>query len=78
MNTKSKSTKRSAILGLILLLFFFNSSCSSDTESESEQLTEWKCGTHNGNQLWTGPRGGCYYYNSNGNKTYVERSKCNC
>lgn len=25
----------------------------------------------------TGPRGGCYYINSNGNKTYVSRSLCN-
>ncbi len=24
-----------------------------------------------------GPRGGCYYVNSNGNKTYVSRSMCN-
>ncbi|WP_109300893.1 hypothetical protein [Aquimarina sp. AU474] len=24
-----------------------------------------------------GPRGGCYYTNSNGNKTYVARSMCN-
>ncbi len=24
-----------------------------------------------------GPRGGCYYINSNGNKTYVSRSLCN-
>lgn len=24
-----------------------------------------------------GPRGGCYYINSNGNKTYVDRSFCN-
>lgn len=24
-----------------------------------------------------GPRGGCYYINSNGNKTYVDRSICN-
>ena len=23
-----------------------------------------------------GPRGGCYYINSNGNKTYVDRSLC--
>ena len=23
-----------------------------------------------------GPRGGCYYINSNGNKTYVDRSRC--
>lgn len=25
----------------------------------------------------TGPRGGCYYINSNGNKTYVDHSFCN-
>lgn len=25
---------------------------------------------------YKGPRGGCYYINSNGNKTYVERSMC--
>ncbi len=24
-----------------------------------------------------GPRGGCYYINGNGNKTYVDRSLCN-
>lgn len=24
----------------------------------------------------TGPRGGCYYINGNGNKTYVDRSMC--
>lgn len=26
---------------------------------------------------YSGPRGGCYYINSNGNKTYVSRSLCN-
>ncbi len=26
---------------------------------------------------YRGPRGGCYYINSNGNKTYVDRSMCN-
>ena len=24
----------------------------------------------------TGPKGGCYYINSNGNKTYVDRTLC--
>ncbi len=41
-------------------------------------IKEWECGTHNGKILYTGPRGGCYYKNSNGNKTYVDRSECNC
>ncbi|MGD1957729.1 MAG: hypothetical protein ACFB2Y_02690 [Fulvivirga sp.] len=29
-----------------------------------------------GRRYIRGPRGGCYYINSNGNKTYVDRSKC--
>ncbi|WP_420400824.1 hypothetical protein [Flagellimonas sp.] len=28
-------------------------------------------------RYYRGPRGGCYYINSNGNKTYVARSLCN-
>lgn len=36
------------------------------------------CGTYNSKQLYKGPQGGCYYINSNGNKTYVDRSYCNC
>ncbi|TDS14692.1 hypothetical protein [Sphingobacterium paludis] len=28
-------------------------------------------------QYIRGPRGGCYYINANGNKTYVDRSLCN-
>lgn len=28
-------------------------------------------------KYYLGPRGGCYYINSNGNKTYVDRSLCN-
>ena len=69
---------------IIIISIIFNTTCftscdvEDETAIESDTLTEWKCGTHNGNQLWTGPRGGCYYYNSNGNKTYVDRSECNC
>jgi endonuclease G, mitochondrial len=33
-------------------------------------------GLYNGRQLYVGPRGGCYYINSNGNKSYVDRSFC--
>lgn len=29
-----------------------------------------------GRQLHVGPRGGCYYINGNGNRTYVDRSEC--
>lgn len=37
-----------------------------------------KCGMYNGKQLYKGPKGGCYYINSNANKTYVDRSYCTC
>jgi len=36
------------------------------------------CGSHNGKPLHIGSKGGCYYINSNGNKTYVDRSECKC
>lgn len=69
---------------LILILGFFiqfNLSCSGSESTPTDDIEhtvpDWKCGTHNGKQLWTGPRGGCYYINSNGNKTYVDRSECN-
>jgi|TARA_B110000259_G_C13753033_1_gene297407 hypothetical protein len=66
---------------LLIIVFLIILSCGGnddDVNSNSETQTEWKCGFHNGKQLWTGPRGGCYYNNSNGNKTYVDRSECNC
>jgi len=39
--------------------------------------SERKPNYHVRRQYIRGPRGGCYYINSNGNKTYVERSVCN-
>jgi hypothetical protein len=61
--------------GSSMLLFcaiIFSAACSK-TDSVSVN-----CGTHNGSQLYLGPQGGCYYINSNGNKTYVDRSECKC
>lgn len=71
-------------LTLILVLLFNLSiliSCEPSEKNEDddvETLTEWECGSHNGNTLYTGPQDGCYYNNSNGNKTYVDRSECSC
>lgn len=48
------------------------------TSASLYEPEEWPCGTHNGNRLITGPKGGCYYINKNGNKTYVDRSECSC
>ncbi|MDF7817962.1 hypothetical protein P1X15_10160 [Runella sp. MFBS21] len=55
----------------------YNTKTKKATESRSAP-EEWPCGVYNGRTLITGPRGGCYYINSNGNKTYVDRSYCNC
>lgn len=63
---------------LIYLIINFNSCETNEDDDIIETRTEWECGTHNGNTLYTGPQGGCYYYNSNNNKTYVDRSECNC
>lgn len=49
-------------------------SCGGGGDDDFEE----PCGFHNGKQLYLGPKGGCYYYNSNGNKEYVDRSECHC
>jgi hypothetical protein len=61
------------VVGLFLLTTMTYISCTPDTEED-----ERECGIYNNKTLYTGPKGGCYYYNSNYNKTYVERSECNC
>jgi hypothetical protein len=59
-------------LYLFLLIAILSlGSCSSSGVDAS-------CGTYNGKTLYKGPNGGCYYNNSNGNKTYVDRSYCKC
>jgi len=52
--------------------------------AEPEPLTSPRSGSSgggsrrsgSGRQLHVGPRGGCYYINGSGNKTYVDRSEC--
>jgi len=56
------------------LMFFATNACSSNDVSPNGG----GCGTHNGKSLHKGSQGGCYYINSNGNKTYVSKSECNC
>ena len=64
--------KKLVLLTFVLSLSMSTSSCASDDD----------CGTKNVSgvqrNLIKGPEGGCYYVNSNGNKTYVDRSECQC
>lgn len=58
-----------------ILLIFLTAlfiSCKKDNASGTGGCT------YNGNTLYDGPKGGCYYINSNNNKTYVDRSYCYC
>lgn len=66
------------ILCIFVLLLISTSNCTEDSEGSEGSEGDYPCGVHNGKQLYTGPKGGCYYFNSNGNKTYVDRSECHC
>lgn len=52
------------------------SSGSSSTTSSTKTNTA-PARKSTGRRYIKGSRGGCYYINSNGNKTYVDRSLCN-
>jgi len=49
---------------------------SSHSNIKSSSLTPSKSRSYS-RTYYRGPRGGCYYINSNGNKSYVSRSMCN-
>jgi hypothetical protein len=53
-----------------------NNDKGGSKNNNSEQ--EWVCGEYHGKTLYTGPRGGCYYKQSDGEKTYVDRKYCKC
>ena len=60
---------------LLVLMLSLTLACQKDDAAGADRA----CGTYkSGQSLWVGPDGGCYYINSNGNKTYVEREACRC
>ena len=63
-----------------LLIIFLYSIVSSTLYSCNAEADD--CGTRTvsgvARSLNRGPDGGCYYVNSNGNKSYVDRSDCSC
>ncbi len=54
---KSKTTKKSY---------------SKPSSSYAAPVTNSSAETYNGHEVFTGPRGGKYYINKNGNKTYIK------
>lgn len=66
------------LLFIIIACIFMVIIPISCSESSPDEDVEIPCGIYNGNQLFKGPKGGCYYKNSNNNKTYVDRSYCSC
>lgn len=53
-------------------------SSSSGSGSSGGSSIDRICGTYNGKTLYKGSSGGCYYINSNKNKTYVDKKNCKC
>lgn len=78
---------RLAFISLVIFVLSCGKSTESDVDLNSSGsngsgtgsgTSSGGCGTYNGHTLHKGSDGGCYYINSSGNKTYVERNKCNC
>jgi len=62
-------------ISLVVLMLSVTLACQKDDATGTDRA----CGTYkSGQSLRVGPDGGCYYLNSNGNKTYVEREACKC
>lgn len=56
----------------------YSTSVSRKTKSHSSKAVKKRTYSSSSYRNYIrGPRGGCYYINSNGNKTYVSRSLCN-
>gem|GEM_PF-1273383 len=78
------SIKFTQLLSLLLMfrilffrLFLSITLCILSGAIYCDSTTTHTCYYH-GYPLIIGPKGGCYYINGNGNKTYVDRSFCNC
>ena len=46
-----------------------------ETNEKAPKTADKVTGMYNGKKVYTGPRGGRYYINSNGNKTYISDDK---
>jgi endonuclease YncB( thermonuclease family) len=48
----------------------------TNSQAQTTTVSESRSTISGGREYITGPRGGCYYINASGNKTYVDRSLC--
>jgi len=72
LNTSNQNSQQ---MGVYSSSSSTKSSTKSNTSSSRSSTSKYTPSTRR--VYHTGPKGGCYYINSNGNKTYVDRSKCN-
>lgn len=66
------------LLSLCLACSKDGGASKKDKHTRTLEKGERVCGQYNGKTLYTGHRGGCYYYQDDGEKTYVDRSNCSC
>lgn len=45
------------------------------SKAEEKKVKDKATGSYKGKKVFTGPRGGKYYINKNGNKTYIDRDE---
>jgi hypothetical protein len=69
------------LISIAVLMLAIAPLSAGSSMAETEPLDECPgsgtyCRTKDGRALYIGPRGGCFYCNKNGNKTYVDRSLC--
>ncbi len=67
---------RKLLIAAFITLLSCGKSDSGSSTSSGSASGDRRCGAYNGHQLYKGSQGGCYYINSNNNKTYVDASKC--
>ena len=58
----------------IILISLF--SCNKESNNSSTNCGNYKLNSGEVKQTYSGSNGGCYYINSNGNKTYIDKIYC--
>ena len=65
-------------IAFLSFLISFSNGCEDSSYGSNSSSSGLTGCYYNGKSLYRGSQGGCYYINSNDNKTYVDRSECDC